>query len=157
MRLRKHAKREDKMNTKPLKELVNEEVWQQCFVRLKEKEALGVLHELFDYIVDTLARRIDDIKTDDGRAISFFSKGREILTINVTRKDLRIYIHPPARAFFDPKAKFSLERFRFWEGSYQKASGRYRAMSVWVSQKKYLPGAREIINYIPKTTEEVRA
>lgn len=115
------------MNTKSLKELVSKEVWQQCSARLKKGETVEILHNLFDYIVDTLKERVDDIRTDDGKAISFFSKGREILTINVTRKDLRIYIHPPARAFFDPKAKFRVEKFRFWEGSYHKASGKNRA------------------------------
>ncbi len=141
------------MNIKSLKELVKEDIWQQCSERFKKEEAIEVLHELFDYIVDTLATRIDDIKTDDGKAISFFSKGKEILTINVTRKDLRIYIHPPAKAFFDPKAKFKVENFRFWEGSYHKTSGKYRGMSLWVSEKKYLKEVKKIIDYIPKTTE----
>jgi len=143
------------MNTKSLKELVSEEVWQQCSARLKKEETVEILHNLFDHIVDTLKERVDDIRTDDGKAISFFSKGREILTINVTRKDLRIYIHPPARAFFDPKAKFRVEKFRFWEGSYHKASSKNRAMSVWTSEKKYLPGVKEIISHIPKTEEEL--
>lgn len=143
------------MNIKFLKQLVDEKFWQRCSARLKKEEAIEVLHELFDWIVNTLSPRIDDIRTDDDRAISFFSKGREILTINLTRKDLRIYIHPSARAFFNPKTKFRVEKFRFWEGSYHKASGKNRAMSVWVSEKKYLSGVKEIISHIPKTEEEL--
>lgn len=142
------------MNIKSLKELVKENFWQQCSARLKKEETTEVLHELFDHIVNTLATRIDNIKTDDGKAISFFSKGREILTINVTRKDLRIYIHPPAKAFFDTKLKFKVEKFRFWEGSYHKKTDKYKAMSIWVSEKKYLREVKKIINYIPKTVEE---
>ena len=142
------------MIVKSLKDLVNKEVWKQYSARLKKEEVLEVLHKLFEYIVETLATRIEDIKTDNGRAISFFSKGREILTINVTRKDLRIYIHPPARAFFNPEAKFEVEKFRFWEGSYHKSSGKNRAMSFWISKMKYFPGAKEIISHIPKTKEE---
>jgi hypothetical protein len=137
--------------SRSLKEMVSEQVWQQCTLRLKMPETDEVLHQLFDYVVKALAKRIEEIRTDDGKAISFFTEGREFLTINVTRKDLRIYIHPKAGAHFDPKAKFDVEKFRFWDTSYHKASGKYRAMSVWISQKKYLPGVKEIIDFVPKT------
>ena len=139
------------MDIKSLKELVSEKFWQECSERLKNKEVVEVLHKLFDYIVNTLSTRIDGIKTEDGKAISFFSQGREFLTINVTRKNLRIYIHPPAGAFFEPEAKFAVEKFRFWEGSFRKSTGKYKGLSVWISEKKYLPGVKEIINHIPKT------
>ena len=141
------------MQKELLKKMVSRKVWQQCSSRLKKEETVEVLHKLFDCIVDILADRINEIRTDDGKTISFFCEGREILTINVTRKDLRIYIHPTAKAFFDPKAKFDVEKFRFWEGSYHKASGKNRAMSVWISERKYLPGVKEIIDCIPKTIE----
>jgi hypothetical protein len=134
-----------------LKRTISKQIWQQCEQRLKSEETKAVLHTLFEYIMNVLAGRIDEIKTEDGKAISFFSEEREFLTINVTRKDLRIYIHPKAGTYFDPKAKFKVERFRFWDGSYQKTSGKYRAMSVWISQKKYLPGVKHIIDFIPKT------
>jgi len=139
------------MKREALKDMVSKEVWQQCSLRLKKEETVEVLHKLFDYIVDILADRINEIKTDDGKSISFFSEGREILTINVTRKDLRIYIHPKAGAFFDPKARFNVEKFRFWETAYHKASGKNKALSVWISEKKYLPGVKKIIDCIPKT------
>jgi hypothetical protein len=141
------------MQKELLKKMVSRKVWQQCSSRLKKEETVEVLHKLFDCIVDILADRINEIRTDDGKTISFFCEGREILTINVTRKDLRIYIHPTAKAFLDPKAKFDVEKFRFWEGSYHKASGKNRAMSVWISERKYLPGVKEIIDCIPKTIE----
>ncbi|KPL01308.1 MAG: hypothetical protein AMJ91_00030 [candidate division Zixibacteria bacterium SM23_73_3] len=141
------------MRREALKDMVSKETWQRCLSRLKKQETVEVLHKLFDYIVDILADRISQIKTADSRSISFFSEGREFLTINVTRKDLRIYIHPKAKAFFDPKVKFDVERFRFWDGSYHKASGKYRAMSVWISEKKDLPGVKKIIACIPKTKE----
>ena len=139
------------MKAESLKDVVSKEVWQQCSLRPKEEETVEVLHKLFDCIVDTMADRINEIKADDGKAISFFSEGREFLTINVTRKDLRIYIHPKAGAFFDPKAKFDVEKFRFWDGSFHKASGKYKAMSVWISEKKYIPGVKKILDFIPKT------
>ena len=139
------------MKREALKDMVSKEVWQQCSLRLKKEETVEVLYKLFGYIVDSLADRIGEIKTEDGESISFFSEGREILTINVTRKDLRIYIHPRAGAFFDPKARFDVEKFRFWETAYHKATGKNRAMSVWISEKKYLQGVKEIIDCIPKT------
>jgi len=143
------------MNIKSIKELIKEEFWQQCSERLKGKETIEVLHKLFDHIVLALATGIDNVKTEDGKTISFFSKGREFLTINITRKDLRIYIHPAARAFFDPEARFQVEKFRFWDGSYHKSSGKYRAMSFWISKMKYIPGVKEIIKYIPETLNDV--
>ena len=140
------------MNMKSLKKQISEKIWQQCFAKLGKEETMEVLRNLFNYIVDTLATRIDDIKTDDGKAISFFSNKREILTINITRKDLRIYIHPPAKALFNPKTKFDVEKFRFWEGSYHKKYGKYKAMSVWISEKRCLSGVEEILDCIPKNT-----
>ena len=137
------------MKTKSLKEMVSKKEWQQLSSRLQKEETIAVLHKLFDYITEILTSRIDEIKVNNGRAISFFSNAREFLTINVTRKDLRIYIHPPAQAFFDPEKKFKVERFRFWEASYHKTSGKYRAMSVWISESKYLLGVKEIIGEIP--------
>jgi len=142
------------MSAKFLKELVKKDFWQKSSERLKKDNIVEVLQELFIYILDALATRIDDIKTDGGKAISFFSKGKEFLTINVTRKDLRIYIHPQAKAFFGPKSKFKVEKFRFWEGSYHKKSDKFKAMSIWISEKKYLKEVERIINYIPKTIKE---
>ena len=142
------------MNAESLRNRVSEEFWQESSNRLQSAETVEVLRELFDYAVDSLAPRIDDIKAEDGRAICFFSSGREILTINVTRKDLRIYIHPPAGAFFDPEEDFDVERFSLWKGSFQKKSGKFRAMSVWISEKKYSPGVKELIRRIPKSRGE---
>ena len=133
-----------------LRKAVSQEVWQQFGSRLKTEDTLQVLHALFDYVVEVLADRIDEIRTDDAPAISFFCEKREFLTINVTRKDLRVYVHPKAGAHFDPKAKFGVEKFRFWDTSLHKASGKYRALSFWVSEKKYLSAAKKIIDAIPR-------
>jgi hypothetical protein len=134
---------------KKLKAMVSDDAWRSCAARLKNTAALASLHRLFDLVVETLAGRLDEIKIEEDRTISFISAGREIVTINVTRKDLRIYIHPAAKCLFDPKMSFKVERFRFWDGSYQKSTGRYRAMSFWISDARYLPGARKIIGCIP--------
>lgn len=83
--------------------------------------------------------------------ISFFSGKREFLTINITRKDMRIYVHPPAGAYFDADDKFKVEKFRFRDGSFNKTTGKYRALSFWISDKKYLTAAGKIINMIPKS------
>jgi len=139
------------MKSESLRQMIPGDRWQQFGSRLKAEDTAQVLHALFDYVTEVLADRIDEIKTDDGRAISFFSEKREFLTINLTRKDLRVYVHPKAGAYFDPKAKFGVEKFRFWDTSYHKASGKYRAMSFWISEKKYLPAAKKIIDAIPRT------
>ena len=138
------------MRSESLREMLPEAAWQQFASRLKTESTVQVLHALFDYVIKVLADRIDEIKTDDGRAISFFSEKREFLTINVTRKDLRVYVHPKAGAYFDPKAKFGVEKFRFWDTSLHKASGKYRAMSFWISEKKYLSAAKKIIDLLPR-------
>ena len=132
---------------------ISEDNWQKFHEKLKNKDVIAVLHELFNFILNKLVQRIDDIKIEEGKAISFFSKGREFLTINVTRNDLRIYIHPAARVYLDPAAKFQVEKFRFWDASYQKSSGKYRGMSVWISEVKYLHGVKEIIGLIPNKME----
>jgi len=131
--------------------MVGTQVRGQCAGRQRDQKGAQLLHQLFDHIVAILADKIEGIKTEDGKAISFFTEGRDSLTINVTRKDLRTCVHPKAGACFDPKAKFGVERFRFWDGSCHKASGKYGAMSIWISEKKYLPGVKEIIDFPPKT------
>ncbi|NQT34786.1 hypothetical protein HQ587_06325 [bacterium] len=137
-----------------MKNLFGEETWIQCSKRLKDKEVLTVLQALFDHIVNTLATRIDDIRTGDGRAISFFQGGREFLTINITHNNLRIYIHSSAQVLFDPATQFRVERFSLWKSSYQKSSGKFRAMSVWISKAEFLEGVREIIGLIPKNFDK---
>jgi len=126
------------------------DTWQQFASRLKTEDTAQALHALFDYVIKALPDRIDEIRTDDAWAISFFSDKREFLTINVTRKDLRVYVHPKAGAYLDPKAKFGVEKFRFWDTSLHKASGKYRALSFWISEKRYIPAAKKIIDTIPR-------
>ena len=133
--------------------LVSEDTWQQFSQRLKNAAVVDVLHKLFKSTITLLAERIDDIKASDGKATSFFSKGREFLTINVTRNDFRIYIHPSSLAYFDPNSEYKVEKLSFWESSYHKKTGRYRGLSVWISNKKYLQGIEEIIKNIPQDTE----
>jgi hypothetical protein len=139
------------MKSESLRQMIPGDTWQQFRSRLKAEDAMRVLRQLFDHVTKVLVDRIDEIKADDGRAISFFCEKREFLTINVTRKDLRVYVHPKAGAYFDPKAKFGVEKFRFWDTSYHKASGKYRALSFWISEKKYLSAAKKIIDALPRT------
>ena len=86
---------------KSIKKLISDKIWAEISPWL-EKAGLGdVFYALFDYIDDKLKDRIDDIKVVKGRMVSFFSEKREFLTINITRKDLRVYVHPPAGAYFE--------------------------------------------------------
>jgi len=138
------------MNKDYLKTLITEQDCQRLSENSGNQEVTEILPDLFDHAVSTLAPRIDDIKVVEGRAIAFFTDGREFLTINVTRTDLRIYIHPPARVFFDPDQKFNVEKFNFWKSSFQKKSGKYRGMSVWISKQGYLEGVKKVIDLISK-------
>ena len=136
---------------KDLKQMISKDTWKQFSLRLQKEETVDVLHKLFDHIVNSLISRIDAVKTEDGRAISFFNDAREFLTINITCKDLRIYIHPTARVIFDPKEGFKVERFNFWKGSYRKTSAKYTGISIWISKNKYLEEVKKIIDRIPKS------
>ena len=138
------------MEQKSLREKIDEHTWNQFSTRLTTKEAVEVLRELFDYTVKNLSTRIDQIKIDDSKAISFFSDSREFLTLNITRNNLRIYIHPAAGIFFEPKMSIRVEKFNFWKSSYHKTSGKYRGISVWISKKMYLTEVKSLIDNIPK-------
>jgi hypothetical protein len=133
--------------------LVGEAFWRESSERLPSAEAAAALRGLFDHVAGVLAKRIDDVKVDGGKTLSFYSGGREFLTFNVTRTGLRVYVHPPAGALFEPDETFAVEKFRFWDASFQKKSGKYRALSFWISERKYLAGAEEIIKHIPKADE----
>jgi len=127
---------------------INNLMWEQFSAKLSSAEALGVLRELINYVTNRLKSKIDDIKTSKD-TVAFFSKGKEFLTINVTRTGLRIYFQTSAGVLFDKSEKFSVEKVSIWEGSFQKASGKYRAMTAWVSKEEHLPGIKSLIDRIP--------
>jgi len=140
------------MDKRSLKRAIGQEFWRESSSRLPSTEAAEVLRELVEHVVEGWARRVDEVKTVGGEGVIFLAGGRPFLTINVCRKNLRVYVHPDAGALVEPEAKFDVEKFRFWEGSFRKTSGKYNAMSFWISKREHLPGARDILAYVPKTT-----
>ncbi len=140
------------MDKRSLKRAIGQEFWRESSARLPDEEAADVLRELVSCVVDGWARRVDGIKTVGGEGVIFNSRGKPFLTINVCRKNLRVYVHPEAGALIEPEAKFDVEKFRFWEGSFRKTSGKYNALSFWISKREHLPGARDILARVPKTT-----
>jgi len=139
------------MDKRSLKRAIGAEFWRESSSRLPSEEAAEVLRELVAYVVDGWARRVDEVKTVGGEGVIFLLRGRPLLTVNVCRKNLRVYVHPEAGALVEPEATFAVEKFRFWEGSFRKTSGKHNAMSFWISKPEFLPGARDIIGLIPKT------
>jgi len=131
-----------------MSEVITKQAWEQFSAKLSSAEAMRVLRELVNYLTDRLKSRIDQVKTSKD-SVAFFSKGKEFLTINITRTSLRIYFHPPAGALFSKDEKFSVEKVSIWEGSFQKALGKYRAMTDWVSKEEHLPGIKALIDRIP--------
>lgn len=129
-------------------EKIDEQTWKQISTKLKDVEALKVLREVVNYAYERLKSRADQVKSSRD-AIAFFSKGKEFLTINVTRTNLRIYFQPSSGALFSKDEKFAVEKVSFWEGSFQKSSGKYRAMTVWISKEEHLPGIKKMIDSIP--------
>jgi len=128
--------------------VIDEKMWKRYSAKLPNSEALIVLREVIDYITKKLKQRIDD--TDVWRGgVAFFSKGKEFLTVNVTTKGLRIYFYPSAGVLFNDQEKFAVERFNLWKSSFHTASGKYRAMTAWVSKEVHLPAIKKLINRIP--------
>jgi hypothetical protein len=121
---------------------------EQISAKLKDAEALKVLREVVSYTTEQLKSRIDEVKSSRD-VVSFLSKGKEFLTINVTRTNLRIYFQPSSGALFSKDEKFAVEKVSIWEDSFQKTSGKYRAMTVWVSKEEHLPGIKALIDRIP--------
>jgi len=129
---------------------IDEQAWRQISTKLTDAEALKVLREVVNYATERLKSRIDEIKSSKD-VIAFFSKGKEFLTINVTRSNLRIYFQPSSGALFSKDEKSTVEKVSIWEGSFQKASGKYRAITAWVSKEEHLPGIKALIDRIPKS------
>jgi Zn/Cd-binding protein ZinT len=127
---------------------IDEQTWEQISAKLKDVEALKVLREVVNYATERLKSKIDEVKSSKD-VIAFFSKGKEFLTINVTRTNLRIYFQPSSGALFSKDEKFTVEKVSIWEGSFQKASGKYRAMTAWVSKETHLPAIKKLIDRIP--------
>jgi len=127
---------------------IDEQAWRQISTKLTDAEALKVLREVVNYATERLKSRIDEIKSSKD-VIAFFSKGKEFLTINVTRSNLRIYFQPSSGALFSKDEKSTVEKVSIWEGSFQKASGKYRAITAWVSKEEHLPGIKKLIDRIP--------
>jgi hypothetical protein len=129
---------------------IDEQTWKQISTKLTDLGALKVLREVVNYATERLKSRIGEVKSSKD-VIAFFSKGKEFLTINVTRTNLRIYFQPSSGALFSKDEKFAVEKVSIWEGSFQKASGKYRAMTAWVSKEEHLPGIKTLIDRIPTT------
>jgi len=127
---------------------IDEQTWKQISTKLKDVEALKVLREVVNYAAARLKSRIDEVKSSRD-VIAFLSKGKEFLTINVTRTNLRIYFQPSSGALFSKDEKFAVEKVSFWEGSFQKSSGKYRAVTAWVSKEEHLIGIKKMIDSIP--------
>jgi len=127
---------------------IDEQAWKQISTKLLDVEALKVLREVVNYAMERLKSRIDEVKLPRD-IIAFLSKGKEFLTINVTRTNLQIYFQPSSGAFFSKDEKFAVEKVSFWEGSFQKSSGKYRAMTAWVSKEEHLQGIKKMIDSIP--------
>jgi hypothetical protein len=127
---------------------IDEQTWKQISTKLTDVGALKVLREVINYTTERLKSRIGEVKSSKD-VIAFFSKGKEFLTINVTRTNLRIYFQPSSGALFGKDEKFAVEKTSIWKGSFQKASGKYRAMTAWVSKEEYLPGIKTLIDRIP--------
>jgi len=129
---------------------IDEKAWAIFSAKLPSAEAMDVLRELVRYTSQQLVSRIEEVGISDA-SISFFSKGREFLTFNITRKGVRVYFHPPAGVLFGKDEAFSVEKTSNWESSFQKSSGMYRAMTAWVSKKEHLSGIKTLIDRIPIT------
>jgi hypothetical protein len=127
---------------------INDETWKEISTKLTDAEALKVLREIVNYATERLKSRIDEVKSSKD-VIAFLSKGKELLTFNVTRTNLRIYFQPSSGALFSKDEKFAVEKVSIWEGSFQRASGKYRAMTAWVSNEEHLPGIKALIDRIP--------
>jgi hypothetical protein len=128
--------------------VIDERMWKRYSAKLPNSEALKVFREVIDYITEKLKPRTDD--TDVWReGVAFFSEDKEFLTIEVTTKGLRIHFYPSAGALFDSQEKFSVERINLWKSSYRKASGKYQALTAWVSKEEHLPGIKKLIDRIP--------
>ncbi len=144
------------MDKRSLKRAIGAEFWRESSARLPTEEATEVLRELVARVVDGWARRVDGVKTVGGEGVIFLSRGRPFLTVNVGRKNLRVYVHPETRAFFEPKATFDVEKFRFWAGSYRKTSAKHNALSFWLSKAEHLPGAWDILAHVSRKGEAGR-
>jgi len=128
--------------------VIDERMWKRYSAKLQNSETLKVFREVIEYITEKLKPRIDD--ADVWReGVAFFSRDKEFLTVEVTTKGLRIHFYPSAGAFFNGQEKFSVERVNIWKSSYHKASGNYRAMTVWVSKETHLSAIKKLIDRIP--------
>jgi hypothetical protein len=145
---------------KPLINVIDEKTWLKFCNKLPNLEAQKVLCSAIEYATKRLESRIQRIRrladhAPGGRVVKwldgicFVSAGRDLLTINVTRKGLRIYFYPAAGVLLDPKEKHEVEAMNLWKTSYQKKTGKYRGFTVWVSKEVHLPAVKTLVDMIP--------
>ncbi len=145
---------------KPLINVIDEKAWLKICNKLPNLEAQKVLCYIIEYATNRLGSRIPRVRrlaehAPGGRVVKwldgicFVSQGRDLLTINVTRKGLRIYFYPAAGVLLDPEEKYEVEAMSLWKTSYRKKTGKYRGFTVWVSEEKHLPAIKKLIDRIP--------
>jgi hypothetical protein len=127
---------------------IDEQAWKQIRTKLKDAETLKVLHEVVNHVTGRLKSKIDKIEASREK-IAFFSKGSRFLSINVGRANLRIYFEPISGALFSKDEELAVEKVSFWETSFQKSSGKYRAITAWVSKEEHVSGIKTLIDRIP--------
>lgn len=137
---------------------IDEKTWAQFCNKLPNPEAQKVLYEVIEYVTTRLKSRIHKIErlaehTPELKyldSICFLSQGKTFLTINVTRKGLRIYFYPTAGVFLDAKEKYAVEAMSYWQTNYHKKTGKYRGFTAWVSKEIHLSGIKKLIDMIPE-------
>jgi len=145
---------------KPLINVIDGKTWSKFCSKLPDLEAQKVLCYITEYVTKRLGSRIQRIRRLADHApggkvvkwldgICFVSQGRDLLTINVTRKGLRIYFYPAAGVLLDPREKYEVEAMSLWKTSYQKKTGKYRGFTVWVSKEVHIPAVKTLIDRIP--------
>jgi hypothetical protein len=114
---------------KPLIGVIDEKTWLRFCNKLPSLEAQNVLCYIIEYATKRFGSRIQKIRrladhAPGGRVVKwldgicFVSQGRDLLTINVTRKGLRIYFYPAAGVLLDPNEKCAVEAMNLWKTSY---------------------------------------
>jgi len=132
---------------------LNNDFWERAAARSKKEDIIGLARKLDEYILETLAERIDDVQErGNAEGIAYLSDEQEIILLAIGLRFLRIYINPPAGVAFAPDEIFAVERFSFWESSFRKTTGKYTGMTVWVSEEEHIAAMKGIVDRITRNT-----
>jgi hypothetical protein len=118
-------------------------------------ELRGTLRALVAHTARRHGITPDQVELKKGR-ILLRHRGKRFATLAVGKRDLTLSLGPAFGPCFAPNQKLNSGRVEYRKDTYDKTSGRFGAMKLWLSDPSHLSGATKAIDTILSAASKKR-